>query len=135
MNEYQNTGENYVFFQCGPCRGYLYVGIFQDIRSSSSHMYCIVVLKNLAKFTGMHLHWSLFSTCNFIFHWKRERCQLSVSLANSFRNTFIMENLLRTGFERRILLKMQTDILIIIKRYHEVDSTFKKQTLRRKVCI
>ena len=44
---------------------YFYVGISQDIRSSSSHMYYyIVVLKNLAKLTEMHLHRSLFSTWN-----------------------------------------------------------------------
>ena len=39
MNEYRNAGENFTFLQCGPCRGYSYVMISQDIRSSSSHMY------------------------------------------------------------------------------------------------
>ena len=42
---------------------YFYVGISQDIRSSSSHMYYYkVILKNLAKLTEMDLHQSLFST-------------------------------------------------------------------------
>ena len=65
MNEYQNDRENCGVFKCGLCRRYLYVGISQDIRSSSLHMYYyIVVLKNLAKLTEMHLHQSLFSNCN-----------------------------------------------------------------------
>ena len=55
--------EKTTFLQCGPCRGYLYVGIFQDITTGSLHMYyCIIVHKNLAKFTEAHLHRSLFST-------------------------------------------------------------------------
>ena len=33
--------------------------------------YYIVVLKNVAKFTGMHLHRSFFSTCNLELHRKR----------------------------------------------------------------
>ena len=62
-----------VFLQCRPCRGYLYVGIPQYIRSSSSHMYYyIVVLNSLAKFTVTHRDRSLFSTCNLQLHWKRD---------------------------------------------------------------
>ena len=50
MNEYQNARQNCAFLKCGLCRIYFYVGISQDIRSSSSHIhYYIVVLKNLAK--------------------------------------------------------------------------------------
>ena len=56
---------NCEFLKCELCRIYFYVGISQDIRSNSSHMYYyIVVLKNFAKLTEMHLHRSLFSTCN-----------------------------------------------------------------------
>ena len=49
------------------------VGISKDIRSSSSHMYYyIVTLKHLAKFTGMHRHRRLFSTCSLQLHWWRD---------------------------------------------------------------
>ena len=48
------------------------VGISKDIRSSSSHMYYyIVALKHLAKFTGIHRHRRLFSTCSLQLHWWR----------------------------------------------------------------
>ena len=67
------NGENCAFLQCGPCRGYPYVEISQDIRSSSLHMYYyIVVLKDVADFTGMHLQRSLFSNCNLRLHQKRD---------------------------------------------------------------
>ena len=73
MNKYQNAGENYAFLQCGPCRGYPYLGISQDIRSGSLHMhYQIVVLKNFAKFAGMHMNRSFFSTYNLQLYWKRD---------------------------------------------------------------
>ena len=115
------------------------MGIPQDIRSSSSHMYCyIVVFKNLTKLTGMHLHRSLLLTCNLQLYRKRERrlhIWFSVSFVKFFRKTFIMENLLKIGFERRTYEKWRTDVLIIIKRYREVDSSFMKQTLRGKVYI
>ena len=65
MNEHQTAGENSAFLQYGPCKRYLYVGICQDMRRSSLHMYYyIFVRKNLAKFRRMHLHRGLFSTCN-----------------------------------------------------------------------
>ena len=109
MNEYQNAGDNCAFLQCGNCRRNLYAGISQDIRSSSSHKYYyIVLLKNVAKLTGMHLHPSFFSTCNLYLHQKRrQHIYISVSFAKFFRNTFIMENLLWTGFERKTLWKME----------------------------
>ena len=57
MNKNQNDGESFTFLQCEPCRGYPYVGLFQDIRSSSTQMYYyIVVLKKFPEVTGMHLH-------------------------------------------------------------------------------
>ena len=72
MNEDQNAGEDCIS-SMGPCRRYRYGGIFEDIRSSSSHMYYyIVVLKTIAKLTGMHLHRSFFLTCNLQLHRKRD---------------------------------------------------------------
>ena len=44
-----------------------------------------------------------------------------------------MTSLLQTGFDRVFYEKWRTDILIIIKRYREVDSYFKEQTLWGKV--
>ena len=116
MNEYQNAGENCAFLKCGLCRIYFYVGISQDIRSSSSHMYYyIVVLKNLAKLTGMHLHRSLFSTSNLQLHRKRD--------AGMYRFWWLLRNFLGT------LLLWRTNIFIIMKIYREIHSSFKKQTL------
>ena len=60
---------------------------------------------------------------------------LSPSFAKFFRNTFITKNLLRTGFESRILRKMVNRHSYYNKRYREVDSSFKKQTLRGTVYI
>ena len=102
--------EKIAFLQCRLCRGYLYVGMPQDIRSISSHMYYyIVVLNSLAKFTGTHRDRSLFSTCSLQLHWKRNAViyiYLSVGFAKFFRKTFITKNFLQTGFESGILRKM-----------------------------
>ena len=136
MNEYQNARENCAFLKCGLCRIYFYVGISQDIRSSSSHMYYyIVVLKNLAKLTEMHLHRSLFSTCNLQLHRKRD--------AGIYRFLWVLRNFLGTlllsktscelVLKGQFYEKWRTDTLIIIKIYREVDNSFKKQTIRGKV--
>ena len=138
MNEYQNSGESCAFLQCGPCRKYFYAGMSQDIRSSSSHMYYyIVVLKNLANLTGMHLHQSLFSTCNLQLHRKRD--------AGIYRSRWVFWNFLgalllwKTSCELALkgefYEKWRTNILIMIKIYREVHSSFKKQTLRGKLYI
>ena len=138
MNEYQNAGENCVFFQCGPCRRYLYAGISQDIRSSSSHMYYyIVVLKNVAKFTGMHLHRSLFSTCNSQLYQKRDAgtCSFLLVLRNFLGTLLLWKTFCKWVLKGELYEKWRTDLLIIVKRYREVDSSFKKQTLQGKVYI
>ena len=130
--------EKIAFLQCRPCRGYLYVWIPQDIRSSSSPIYyCIVVLKSSAKFTGTHRDRSLFSTCNLQLHWKRDAgIYIFLLVLWNFLGTRLLQ---KTSCE--LVLKVEyyekwwTDILIIIKRYHEVDSSFKKQTLRGIVYI
>ena len=127
-----------VFLQCRPWKGYPYVGISQDIRSSSSHMYYyIVVLKNLAKFAGAQLHRSLFSTCNLQLHRKKDPGLYSfLWVFRKFLGTLLLwktscELVLKWEFYE----KWRTDILIIIKRYLELDSSFKKQTLRWRVDI
>ena len=121
----------------GPCRRYLYAGISEDIKSISSHMYyCIVIFKNLTKLTGMHLHRSLFSTCNLQLHRKRDAGTYSFMLVlRNFLGTLLLwktscELVLKGQFYE----KRQTDILIIIKRYREVDSSFKKRHCEGK-CI
>ena len=126
------------FLQCGPSRRYLYAGISQDIMSSSTHMYCyIVILKNLAKLTGIHLHRSLFSTCNLQFYWKRD--------AGIYRFRWVLRNFLGTYLlwktscglvlKGEFYGKWRTNILIIIKIYREVYSSFKKQTLWGKMYL
>ena len=118
MNEYQNTGENCAFLQCRPWRRYSYVWISKIIRSSSSHMYYyLVVLKNLAKFTGTHLHRGFFSTCNLQLHRKRDAGTYSfLWVLQNFLGTLLLwktscELILNGEFYE----KWWTDILIIIK--------------------
>ena len=130
--------EKTTFLQCGPFTGYTYVDISQDIRSSSSYLYYyIVVLKNLAKLTGMHLQQSLFSTCNLQLHWKRNAGISSfLWVLRKFLGTLLLwktscELVLKGEFWG----KWQTYVFIIIKRYREVDSSFKKETLQGKVYI
>ena len=132
MNEYQNTGENCAFLQCGPCSRYLYSGLSQDIRSSSSHMYYyIVVLKNLANLTGMHQHRSLFSTCDLQLYWKRD--------TGIYRFWWVLRNFLgtrllwKTSWElvlkEEFDEKWRTNFLVMVKTYREVHSSFEKQIL------
>ena len=130
--------EKTAFLQCGPSRRYLYARISQDIMSSSARMYCyIVILKNLAKLTGMHLHRSLFSTCNLQLHRKRD--------AGIYRFRWALRNFLGTYLLWKtscgLVLKGEfygkwgTNILIITKIYREVYSSFKKQTLWGKMYL
>ena len=67
------------------------------------------------------------STCNFIEKRRRHVIFLR-KFANFFRNNFIMENLLRTGFEWRISQK-------IVNRHSYLKNKVKEQTLRGKVYI
>ena len=138
MNEYQNAGENCAFLKCGPCRRYLYTGISQDIRNSSSHIYYyIVVLEKKAKLTGMHLHRSFFSTCSLQFHQKRN--------AGIYRFWWVLQNFLgklllwKTScglvLKGEFYEKWRTNILITIKIYREVHSSFKKQILWGKMYL
>ena len=137
MNEYQKAGENCISsmwaLQKIPLRRDT-----QDIRSRSSHMYYyIVVLKNLAKLTGIHLHRSLYSTCNLQLHRKRD--------AGIYRFRWVLRNFLgallfwKTScglvLKGEFYEKWKTNILIIIKTYREVHGSFKKQALGGKMYI
>ena len=136
MNESENAGENCGYLQCGPCRGYPYVGISQNIRSSTSHMYYyIVILKNIAKFTGMYLHYSLFSTSNLQLYQKRDAGTYSFLVVwwNFLWTILLWKTFWKLVLKGELYEKWQTDVLIIIKWYCEVDSSFKKQTLQGKV--
>ena len=134
MSEYQNTGESCAFLQCWPCRRYSYVGISQDITSSSSHLFFyIVFLKNSAKFTGTHL--SLFSTCNLQSHWETDAGIYSFLwvLWKFFRNTLIMENLLRNVFERRTVRKMANRHSYYDKNISWSRQLFQKTDMARQI--
>ena len=112
-----------------------YVGISQNIRSSSSHMYCyVVVFKNLAKFTGMLLHQRLFSTCNLQLHWKRDLGTYSVLwvLRNFLRTLLIWKTSCKLNLIEEFYKKRQTDILIKIKIYRKVDSFFKNTDIAKE---
>ena len=126
--------EKTVFLICEPCGGYSYVGICKFIRSRSSLMhYYVVVLKHLAKFTGTHLHRSLFLTCNFNFIRRDIGTYSFLSVLRNFLGT-----LLSWKSSGKLILKGEcykkwwTDILIIIKIYREVDSFFKKTEIARE---
>ena len=115
------------FLQCGPYRGYYFVGISQDIRSSSLHMYYyLVILKNLVKFTGTHFHRGLFSTCNLQLHWKRVTGTWSFLLVfRNFLGTLLLQKIsCKLVLKKRFYEKWRTDILIIIKICPEIDSAF-----------
>ena len=130
--------EKTAFPQCGPCRGYTYVGISKDIRSSSSHTNnYMVVLKNVAKFTGMHLHRSLFSTCNSQLYQKRDAgtCSFLLVLRNFLGTLLLWKTSCKLVLKEELYEKWQTFVLIVIKRYRQADSSFKKQTLQGKVYI
>ena len=124
--------EKTAFLQCGLCRGYPSVG---DIRSSSSHMcYYVVIIKNLAKFTGTHLHQTLFSTCNLQLHWNRDAGTYSFPWL--FQSFLGILSLWKTSCELVLKGKLHekwwTDIFITIKIYCEVDSFFKKADIARE---
>ena len=98
-----------------PCRGYPYVGISQDVRSNSLHMYYyIVVLKNVAKFTGMPLHRSFFSTGNLQLHRKRDAGTYSFLLVlRNFSGTLLLWKIFRElVLKGELYEKWRTDILL-----------------------
>ena len=129
MNEYQNARENCAFLKCGLCRRYLYVGISQDIRSSSSHMYYyIVVLKNLAKLTEMHLHESLFSTCNLQLHRKRD---VDVQTFSVQEHVYCRKSP-ANWFQFRILSKMENRHSYYNKDISRSRSLFQKTDIARE---
>ena len=94
----------------------------------------IVVLKNFAKFTGMHLHRSFFSTCDLKLYWKGN--------ADIYSFLWVLQLFLGTA----LLWKTSCDLVlkgefyengeptffIIIKIYREVDSSFKKKKPKKK---
>ena len=138
--KYQNAGENCAFLQIEDT-------VRKDIPRYQNQQFTqallIVVLKNFAKFTGMHLHRSFFSTCDLKLYWKGN--------ADIYSFLWVLQLFLGTA----LLWKTSCDLVlkgefyengeptffIIIKIYREVDSSFKKknqkknQTLRRKVYI
>ena len=127
MNKHQNAGENCAFFQCRPCRGYSYVSISQDIRSSSltcATQQFLKLLQNSKECTGGFFQPATF---NFI--------QLSVSFVKFLETHLFWKTSCELVLKGQFYEKWRTDIFIIIKRHLEVDSSFKKQTLRGKVDI
>ena len=123
MNKRQNAGENCIY-SLGSCRGYPYVGISQDIRSNSSicittqSSTCITtqsflkIQQNLREriCTGVSFQSETFNSTGIETSAHIGFCdrhiQVSVSFTKIFLNTFIMEILLRNGFERKKLQKM-----------------------------
>ena len=99
----------------GPCRGYPYVGISQDVRSNSLHMYYyIVVLKNVAKFKGMPLDRSFFSTCNLQLHQKRDAGIYSflLVLQNISGTLLLWKTFRELVLKGELYEKLRTDILL-----------------------
>ena len=99
--------------------------------------YCRVILKNVAKATGFHLRWSVLSICNLQLHRKREASKYSFLwvLRNFLRTVLSWKNSCELVLKGQFYEKWWTDILIIIKRYREVDSSFKKDIARESVYL
>ena len=75
--------------------------------------------------------------CKLQLHWKRDAgISGFLWVLWNFLGALL---LLKTSYELvlkgQFYEKRQTDVLIIIKRYREVEGSFKKQTLWGKVCI
>ena len=85
----------------------------------------------------MHLHHSLFSTCNLQLYRKRDAGTYSFLLVlRNFLGTLLLwKTFCKWVLKGELYEKWRTDLLIIVKRYREVDSSFKKQTLQGKVYI
>ena len=123
------------FFNVDFAEGILRRDIPRFQKQQFAMYYYIVVLKNLAKITGMHLVSFQPPTFNFI--GKRD--------TNPYSFLWVLQNILGTlllwKVSCELVLKGEsyekclTNILIIIKRYRKVKSFFKKQTLWGKVYI
>ena len=66
---------------------------------------------------------------------RRRYIQLSVSFVKFLETPLFWKSSYELVLKGEFYEKWRTDIFIIIKRYLEVDSSFKKQTLRGKVDI
>ena len=85
----------------------------------------------------MHLYHSLFSTCNLQLYRKRDAGTYSFLLVlRNFLGTLLLwKTSCKLVLKEELYEKWQTFVLIIIKRYRQADSSFKKQTLQGKVYI
>ena len=117
----------------------LKITLRRDIRRYQKQQmyYYIVVLKYLAKLTGMDIYRSLFSSCNLQHHWKRDASIYSFlrALRNFLGALLLRKPSCELGLKGELYEKRRASILIIIKIYREVGSSFKKQTLQGKVYI
>ena len=132
MNEFQNAGKTVPFLNMDTLR--------RDVpryRSNSLYMfYWIAVRKSYAKFTVMHLHRSLFSTCYLQLYWKRDvGIYIFLWILRKFLGaTLLLKNSSDLVLKGQFYKKWRTSILII-KRYRKVDSTFKEHGLWGKKYI
>ena len=94
----------------------------------------IAVLKNLAKFTRTHLHRSLFSIWNLQLHWNRDigTYRFLWVLRKFFWTLLLWKSSCELVLKGKNYKKWQTNILIIIKIYREVDSFFEKTDIVRE---
>ena len=125
MYEYQNAGENCVFFKCEPYRGYPCVGIFQDIRSSSSTKYLILKFLQNSQERTCTLVSCQSATYNFT-EKETSAYMFSVNVAKFFRSIFVMRSLLQTGFDWWILSKMTNR-----HSYYNKEITWSRQLFQR----
>ena len=139
MNEYQNAGENCI----SSVQTLQRISLRRDTPIYQKQQFAHVLLHSSSKqFSKIHSNApgpeSLFYLQPSTSLEKRHQdIYLSPSFAKFFRSMFITKNLLRTGFESRILRKMvnRQSQSYYNKRYREVDSSFKKQILRGTVYI
>ena len=134
MNKYQNAGVNCAFLQCRPCRGYPTQGYPKiseaAARTCTTKQSFLKIQQNSQERTAPETIFNLLSSSSS--EKRRQHIQLFASIAKYFRNTFIMESLLRTGFERRILRKVSNQHSYYNKEISSSRQLFEKTDITRE---
>ena len=130
MNEYQNARENCAFLKCGLCRIYFYVGISQDIRSSSSHMSLLKIQQNSQKCTCTGVS---FQPATFNFIGKETSTYTDFcEFCKKFQEHVYYIKPPANWFLFRILLKMENRHFYYNKDISRSRSLFQKKDIARE---
>ena len=134
MNEYQNVGEDCAFLQCRLCRGYptqRYPKISKAaVRTCTTKQSFLKIQQNSQEYTCTRVSFQP-PTFNFIGEESRD-IQLLVSFAKILGTLLLWKTSCKLVLKGEFYEKWLTDIIIIIKRYREVNSSFKKTDITRE---